>query len=388
MNKISDINYKLISYDNEIGSSRLELNIKGSNINHIIVNTIRHAIFTYVPIYAFTQFNFSKNESIFNNNYIKLRLKNFPVWGINNNNDIFVAKDINQEEILDETGINIVDENNDDIDMETNNDINTSSINQLTMYVDYTSSTTSIVSVTTEHAKFYHAEKNIPSPYKTPIPIIKLQPNQSIVFSAITSLGIEQDNAMFSPVSVCFYKQKSDNEYEFILESRGQLTEQRIIEVAIINIINKLENIYKTVTLEQPEARGEIIIFGENNTFGNLISYGMQLHKNVKFAGYNVPHLLEEKVIIHYELINDKIKINDVISDVLEYFKVLYNEILLLNKNIIKDGKKSIKDDIDEEPKKEKKKSNDEEPKKEKKKSNDDEPKKEKKKVTKKKSTK
>jgi hypothetical protein len=28
-------------------------------------------------------------------------------------------------------------------------------------------------------------------------------------------------------------------------------------------------------------------------------------HKNVKFAGYNIPHLLENKVIIHYELIND-----------------------------------------------------------------------------------
>jgi DNA-directed RNA polymerase subunit L len=131
------------------------------------------------------------------------------------------------------------------------------------------------------------------------------------------------------PVSVCFYKQKNDNEYDFILESRGQISEQRIIEVAIINIINKLETIFKTLTLDQTEVRGEIIILGENNTFGNLISYGMQSHKNIKFAGYNVPHLLEEKVIIHYELINDKVKLKDVIDDVIEYFKVLYTTIIL-----------------------------------------------------------
>jgi DNA-directed RNA polymerase subunit L len=60
---------------------------------------------------------------------------------------------------------------------------------------------------------------------------------------------------------------------------------------------------------------------------GNLLSNGMQNHKNVKFAGYNIPHLLENKVIIHYELINEKIKLKDVFNDViinlLEIFKTL-----------------------------------------------------------------
>lgn len=344
MNKIVDINYTLIDYDNEQGNSRLEINISGPNINHIIVNTLRRAIFTYIPIYSFTKFNFTTNESIFNNNYIKLRLKHFPVWGITNDNDMYTVtnKPHEEEEELDENGINNVD----DIDMENNSEVNTSTINQLTMYVDYKSTSQSIVTVTTDHAKFYHAEKNIPSPYKPAIPLVKLQPLQNISFSAITGLGVEQTDAMFSPVSVCFYKEKTLNEYEFILESRGQITEQRIIEVAIINIIHKLETIFSNMTFEQTELRGEIIIFGENNTFGNLISYGMQNHKNIKVAGYNIPHLLEEKVIIHYELINDKVKLKDVMNDVIIYFTVLYDNIMKLNKNIFKsksDKKKSTK---------------------------------------------
>ena len=82
---------KNINIDEEISiikkyqNEQFELNIKGSKINYIIINTIRRAILTYVPIYAFTQFNFIKNESIFNNNYIKLHLNNFLVLGIENN---------------------------------------------------------------------------------------------------------------------------------------------------------------------------------------------------------------------------------------------------------------------------------------------------------------
>jgi DNA-directed RNA polymerase alpha subunit len=65
-------------------NTRLELNINGPNIDYIVINTIRRCVMTNVPIYAFTQFNFEKNTSVFNNNYIKGRINNMPVWGIDN----------------------------------------------------------------------------------------------------------------------------------------------------------------------------------------------------------------------------------------------------------------------------------------------------------------
>jgi len=334
MEKLSDIKYKIINYNADQGNSRLEVNLKGKNINYIIVNTIRRSILTYIPIYAFSEFNFTTNDTIFNNNYLKLRIKNLPVWGIVNNIDKIDNKKIN-EIIIEDDSLNNLDDNlDDDVDLENNNNnLNSSSLNQFTMYVDYKSTSKSITTVTTDDVKFYCDGKNIKSPYKIPIPIIKLQPDQTINFSALTTLGTEKDNPIYSAVSVCFYKENSENDLDLIIESRGQLNEKQIINVAIINIIDNLEKISKMIPNNQSGLLGEIIFEGENNTMGNLLSHGLQNHKNIKFAGYNVPHLLEEKIIIHYELTDEKYNIKKVLNDVIIYFIELFNEILKLNKS-------------------------------------------------------
>ncbi len=332
MEKINDIKYKLVDYDSSYGSTRLELNIKGDDINHVILNTIRRTILTDIPIYAFTTFNFKKNTSIFNNNYIKLRLNNLPVWGIKNNIKYLdntktgPLDTIEEEEEYENDDIEINNEND-------NKDLNSSSLNQLTMYIDYTNKTNEIVTVTTDDAKFYFAENNIDNPYKIPIPIIKLQPTQIVNFSAITTINIEKTNTIFCAVSVCFYKQITPNEYNFIIESRGQKTEKQIINVGILNILKKLENIPDMITTDDEILKGEIVIINEDNTLGNLLSYGMQRHKKVKFAGYNLPHLLDNKVIIHYEL-HEKAKLKKVINDVIEYYNEIFNTLLELNNKI------------------------------------------------------
>jgi DNA-directed RNA polymerase subunit L len=200
------------------------------------------------------------------------------------------------------------------------------------MYIDYKSSGKEITTVTTDHAKFYYDEKNIESPYKIPIPIVKLQPDQTITFSALTTLGNEKENTIYSPVSVCYYKENSENDLNFILESRGQINEKRILDVAIMNIISTIELISKMIPENETSIEGEIILEGENNTIGNLLSYGLQNHKHIKFAGYNVPHLLQEKIIIHYELIDVKYNIKNIFNDVIIYFIELFNQLLKLNK--------------------------------------------------------
>ena len=314
MNKIENISYNVVEYDSTYGNTRLEINIKGSDINYIILNTIRRSILTYIPNYAFTDFNFKKNNTIFNNNYIKLRISNIPVWGIENNLEIFTPK---KKEILEI--INEEENINDDIDLnsEMNNNFNSSTLKQLTMFVDYKSNEKEIMTVTTDHAKFYYEEKKINCPYKTPIPLVKLQPNQTITFSVITTIGIEEQNSIYSVVAGCFYKEINDNEYNFIIESRGGLTEKKIIHIGLINIIYKLKNIIKHISeniIDNSNKKGEIIIKNEDSTFGNLLSHGLLKHKDILFAGFNVPHPLEKKVIIHYQLKDNNIK--DILTDV------------------------------------------------------------------------
>lgn len=330
MNKIQNIDYSIKDYDKTYGNTRLEIKIKGQNIDYVIINTLRRAILSYIPNYAFTEFNFKKNNTIFNNNYLKLRISNIPVWGIENNIETFIPKkkSLIEETIIEEENIN------DDIDMNYESSvINTSTLKQLTMFIDYKSTDKDIITVTTDHAKFYYAEKKIDSPYKIPIPIVKLQPNQTITFSVITSVGIEQQNAIYSVVSACFYKQINDNEFDFILESRGSLTEKRIIHVALINIINKLKTIFNDIStkIDNKKLKGEILIMNEDNTMGNLISHGMQQHKDIKFAGYNIPHLLEDKVIIQYEL-NENKKLIDVLNDITEYYVKIFEKLMDKNK--------------------------------------------------------
>lgn len=225
MNKIQNIEYTVKNYDSTYGNTRLELDIKGPNIDYVVLNTIRRAIMTYIPNYAFTEFNFKKNNTIFNNNYLKLRISNIPVWGIENNVEIYVPKkkSLIEETIYEEENIN------DDIDLNPeSSNLNTSTLKQLTMFVDYKSTEKDIMTVTTDHAKFYYAEKKIDSPYKIPIPIVKLQPNQTITFSVITSIGTEQQNAIYAVVAACFYKEKKHDEFDFIIESRGLLTEKKL----------------------------------------------------------------------------------------------------------------------------------------------------------------
>jgi hypothetical protein len=256
-----------------------------------------------------------------------------PVWGIPNKNDRFIPENkLINENALGEEGLMDL-PIDDDVDLENEAAVNSSSLNQLTMYVDYKNNEKTIVTVTTNDVKFYYSNKNIESPYPIPVPIIKLQPEQSINFTAITVLGTEKESSIYAATSVCYYNEITPNEFKFILESRGQISEQRIIEVALLNIISSLENLIKMIPLEQNSHIGEIIINGENNTMGNLLSHGMQNHKNVKFAGYNIPHLLENKVLIHYELINEKVKLKDVFNDVVIYFIEIFKNLITLNSN-------------------------------------------------------
>ena len=79
MEKISNVNLKVLDWDKEMNNSRLELNLKGKNLNYVVLNTLRRTIFSDVPIYAFDKITINKNTSIFNNNYMKLRIENLPV---------------------------------------------------------------------------------------------------------------------------------------------------------------------------------------------------------------------------------------------------------------------------------------------------------------------
>lgn len=326
MIKINKILIKILKEDKELGCSKLEFNIKGDNINYIILNTIRRTIFAEIPTYAFNEFKFDKNTSIFHANYLKLRLSHMPVWGIENTIDYLDnLSDSNNLDIIEEQ-----DENDDDgVELNVEKNLNMSNLKHFSLYVNAKNKTNDIITVTTVDAKFYYDEKQIISPYKNPIPLVKLQPNQEIAFSAITNVGTESISAMYSAVNVVGYQEISPTEYNFFVESKGQITEKRIIQVAIINIIRRIENFIKLLNENKTpddKLEGQIIVNNEDNTLGNLISRGLQLHPKVEFAGYNLPHPLAKKVIFHYK-IKPKSNIKEILNEIVEYYIEIYTQI-------------------------------------------------------------
>jgi DNA-directed RNA polymerase subunit L len=324
------LSIKTVSQDKSQGFTRLEFEIGGKEIDYVIVNTIRRMILTEVPIYAFTEFTFNKNNSVFHNNFIKNQIKNLPVWGIENKIVFYEKIKSSTNEIIDE-----IEDLEDNVDLSVDKKVDSTSLEQLTMYVDYHNKSKDVFTVTTDHAKFYFAQKQIHNPYKTPIQLVKLQSDQFINFSVVTSIGIEKDNSIYSPVSICVYEQKDDNKFTFVVESKGQLTEKVILHRAILNLNKKLEDILKQVSDStiNSELTGQIEIKNEDHTVGNLLTHGLQHHKNVSFAGYHLPHPLEKRVVIEYKLVSGKFK--EILKDVVNEYIELFNKIdKMIDKNI------------------------------------------------------
>jgi DNA-directed RNA polymerase subunit L len=335
MLKITNINLKVLNNDTELGNSRMEFKLSSANMDYVIINTIRRTIMSDIPIYAFGDFAFEKNTSIFHNNYLKLRLKHMPVWAIENDIEYLDTSKQTNKPSNEMDNIMEANEDADDVQLEAEKNLNSSTLKQLTMYVNTKNKSNEIITVTTNNVKFYYNQIQIPTPYKFQIPIIKLQPGQEIAFSAISKIGTEQEDTMYSAVSICTYKQVNPNEFDFIIESRGQINEKRIIQVALINIEKKLRNFLKlfdekksdnNFKIDNNSITGEIIVNNEDHTLGNLISRGMQQHNKIEFAGYNLPHPLIKKVNFHYKLMNDS-NIRDIINDVVEYYSDIFAQI-------------------------------------------------------------
>ena len=255
---------------------------------------------------------------------MKLRISNMPVFGIHSDEPIFTkifpvkVKEVEIEQDITDDSLDAV---------------NSSSLKQLTMYIDYVNNTTNIVTVGTDDCKFYFAEKHIPSPYAINIPIIKLQPTQKIKLSAITQLGIEETSSIFSPVSIFAYKKLEENKYTVMIESRGQLNEKVLLEYTHTNIQLILDNFIKLIP-DKDDIMGKILINDADHTLGNIIAEGLQNHKKVKFGGSNSPHLLDKKIMVHYELY-EKGNIKDVMVEIINEYKLLFESIhKVIKKNI------------------------------------------------------
>lgn len=318
------VTIKQLSYDKELFNSRLEIDISGKDIDYAVVNTLRRIILSEVPCLSFNNIEISENTSVFNNNQIKLYLQNIPVVGVKNIPIKYKKKKIVDDEAEEDEELEQLLGDEIENDTETN-DLEETSLENMTLYLQYHNNSSEIKSVTTEDCKFYYMGKEIKSPYPNPIIIIKLQPNQKIKLTAKSVLGIEKEDGKNSLVSVCAFNEITDNKFKFFLESRGQIKEQEIIKRAcyVINRkLEKLQKIFPKITMKE----GEIKIPKEKHTIGNLISHGLNLLKETKYSTYYQKHSLDNEIFIKFSF-DKEYDVKSLVQKVCKNYQQIFKDI-------------------------------------------------------------
>lgn len=361
----NDINVKLIENADEIDGYETctsVINIVGKTVNHVIVNTLRRVILSLIPIYGFdaSNINITKNTSVFNNDMMRLRLSNFPVYFSKNLNSKYKnLKKIKYDQIINpDNSLSFAKEleyraNLGSAELDVTLDNTTQNItNNLTIIINVkNTSENDIMDVTTmtPGVKFYFEKEQISHIYANPLLIIQLQPGQEFVCTMISSLNIGLYNAIYRPCSMCHYEQLHENSYNLTVKSRRQINEKdiiiracKIIKEKIKNsesvIIENISNYSKHNNIDDLEfstehlRNGTIVIEGEQHTMGNLISRFMQDHQNITYAGYKVGHPNVNQVEIEYSCRTDIIAvIKDVCRSIISTYDNIENKVLKMN---------------------------------------------------------
>ena len=315
-----DIDINSYLNDNSFSPNHLHLIFEGIDINHVILNTLRRIILEDIPTYALNinNINITKNSSVYNNDYMRNRIENLPLIGVNFPLDLEEYNNLRNYT----RGVKLVDQENDE--------------SELTIYCNIKNDKDTIMNVTSDDIEFYRKDKKIDSLYKNSILLIKLKNNEEFEFSAKSDKGVAMNHSRYSSVGVCCYEMIKDTKYLFKIEPRGQLSIYEILDrcCQIIKFRLKLilDKIIKTKFTN--DNHGKIILGNEDHTFGSILARGLQDHKNIEFAGYKMDHLLIRDVTIEYitnggKLINEIIK--DVISDYIKLYDIIHKKFKELN---------------------------------------------------------
>lgn len=299
-------------------SSQLVLSIKGSAVNSTIVNTIRRLSIDYIPTYAFPSesITIEKNTSIFNNDYMRLRLSQLTLPNINV-----------RPYFLEDKYWKDVDYRNKDLIKHPEDD------KMLEIYINVKNTTTDVMNVTSEHIKIYENGVELGDKFDPayPLLIIQLRPGEVFSCRCVGILAIGLINNIWAASGNTYYKEINDNEFMLTIESQGQMDEYEILYKCCkvlkdkIQITKKnVESNYNTPNIEKL-SKIKIELEGEDHTLGCIINDFLQNNKNVVFSGVSKPNLLINNMVITFQTI--KPNPLPILSAVLDEIIVFANEI-------------------------------------------------------------
>lgn len=263
--------------------SELTLKFTGKNVNFNLLNTLRRLMFNYVPTYAFVSemIAIEKNTSIFNNDQLRTRLSQLPIYDASLKIDYLNEKYVtgnygsaNREKHPDEEKIEL--------------------------YISSHNSATDIINVTTNEIKYFinGVQKNDPYNKNYPILLTQLRPNETIKCKMTAALGIGYKNVIWSAISNAYYNDK----YEMTIESHGQFDEYEILWKAVMYMQKRMADVKRIINNKfdnKIPMQGIEIILDGSYTISNLLTEYLQEHDDVAYAGRSkINDLLDDVIII------------------------------------------------------------------------------------------
>lgn len=358
-----DINIAEVSKTetNGLEYSKLVLNFYGKDVSTTLINTIRRILLENIPTYAFSpdSIMIEKNTSVFNNDYMKLRLSQLPIPNIKLDLNYLPLKFLES------------------MDYSKKDRVKHPAERRIEMYIDMTNNTGEILNVTTNDIKYFEDNdaKNVGYSKEFPICLIQLRTGEQFKCHMVGVLGTGENNAIWSAVSSvsAFPKiqtNKIDEKNETIIdetkymvniESNGQFTEYELVKKACWYLIEKLRDIMgqlmETSTSTKTD-KVELKMDKETFTIGNILTDTLQNRSDVQFAGVSRPNFLVKSVVIkvqYKEELKDPMRpVYESIEDIISKMRFISDKIDDINPKTKKMGK--IKDLPDAKSKSTKKK--------------------------------
>lgn len=312
--------------------SQLVLQLSGKTVSPSLVNTLRRLSYSHVPTYAFHKdtINIENNTSIFNNDYMRLRLTQLTIPKVKNQIMFLPEKYWKDIDYADPDREKLPKDNK-----------------VLELYINESNTTKDVMNVTTDHVKIFENGQESKDKFKdiSPMLIIQLRPNEVFNSRLTAVLGVGKRNDIWSAVGNSYFEELEEDghKYKLTLESQGQMDEYEILYKACKIFKHKMENLkfiigdkYNTSDITKQNSLN-IVIDNEDHTLGGILNEYLQLNKNVAFSGMTKPDLLIDQIVIKLISVNP-----NPIKPVFETFDLLDKIFTDIENQIVKLGSKFI----------------------------------------------
>ncbi len=318
---------------------------EGPAINRSVINSLKRIMESEIPCYGFHKNNITikENTTIYNNYMTIHKIEMIPIIEEYHDVELFDNKRFlqNFENLSKKYDLSFY-KNGKEIVLEESETqkmgSNESYLKIIEFSLNYHNKTTDDVKVWVQDGVMTsdNGKTLIKKDYKKypKILISVLRPGEKLELNAKAILGIPKYGAMWSSCILDRYHEVNENSYEFGFSTKEQLTPIMVLQKACNIIIKKLDLINSyikkkyndTKDSNTTEQKIDIVLHHESQTIGQLLNFFLQGHPKVLYSGVSQPHLLIEEIVISVNTEKNTIKI---IGEVIEYIKLVYQDILV-----------------------------------------------------------